>query len=507
MITTQSRTAGFRDQITPASKHADGSVAKGALADQLQRAALGELVAAFAPVELWRANVNSQTARWGGPPALPVAEANPQGWRSYSISCTPSDAPGVDLVHAARMQSLTWAVMLAVIGIGLWKPVMGARPLVLLTGLSAAASLVGPVAFAPLFSAAFLGGLFCLAARLTIVEPPATIQGELPSTSSSRYSLSRPVATGLLLMACVLTASALDAAEPVKDASQAPLHTVLVPIDAKQQPMGDKYYVPDTFYEELLRRVAEVSGRPKAWLSGRGTYTGVLSRDPVTSHLELSRLDMAFDFHVLQASVSVRVPLQRSVWGAIIRAARVDGRSITPQWTATGDAFVLDPMPVGPHKLELEVLPPLLAEARRQGFDLPLPPLGRSTLQLSFPEDVTSIEVPSAQGRVDLAPEGGELIAQLGAADSLSVRWPTGNGPDAAVPKPGSRGVDLGQSAARHDCARCAFQIPGALGAGKDTATAYRFTAAAAFFSRVAIASHCGAHDSRRPTTRGAGAG
>ena len=56
-----------------------------------------------------------------------------------------------------------------------------------------------------------------------------------------------------------------------------------------------------------------------------------------------------------------------------------------------------------------------------RGFDMAIPRLVRSRLELTLPANVPEIEVPSAKGPVTV--EGGQLSGELGATDRLRVRW------------------------------------------------------------------------------------
>ncbi len=433
IVTTAARAATYRDQLVVDEDGHAVAVAGGFLSTAAHRAAGGDVVGGIETLELWRADSNSQPVTWVDPPLPPFADIDPLGWRSYTVQIPSHRAATISLIHATRLQSLTWAVLLATVGVGLWRSVIGGLGLVLIVGGSAVTSLVVSPALATLFSAATVGGLLCLAARMVRIEPRTTIVPDAADgVSKARSSYVQPVATILLVMAFVQLAAALDAAEP-SGVAEPPLYAVLVPIDADQHPVGDKYYVPDTLYEELLRRAAEIAGTPKAWIVTGGAFEGALLRDPVSSQLDLARLDVKFDLEVFQANVPVRLPLPRSVWGTAIRSVRFDGRSISPRWSFAGDAMELGTTAVGSHRLELDVLPTLQTEIRHQRFDLPIPRLGQANLKLSFPQDVTSIDVPSARGRVEFTSGGGELRAQVGGSDRLSVRWPTVNGTDAAT--------------------------------------------------------------------------
>ena len=63
-----------------------------------------------------------------------------------------------------------------------------------------------------------------------------------------------------------------------------------------------------------------------------------------------------------------------------------------------------------------------LGVAPRGGFDISIPRLVRSRLELTLPANAPAIEVPSAKGSVAI--EGRELSGELGATDRLCIRWP-----------------------------------------------------------------------------------
>jgi hypothetical protein len=64
-------------------------------------------------------------------------------------------------------------------------------------------------------------------------------------------------------------------------------------------------------------------------------------------------------------------------------------------------------------------------DVRTTGIDLPIPRVAQSTLRLNGTGDLATIRVASAQGRVTVDAERASLIAQLGAVDRLTIRWPT----------------------------------------------------------------------------------
>lgn len=433
--------ASYRGQLGSPRPGVIHTVLRGSLADELHGAAQKADWSSFETVELWRSGLAYEPPNWTWPEQTPLAACDPRGWSHYTLECSETVRPQIRIVHTAAMRSAAWAVFLAVVAMGLWKPIGKAWSLVALVGCAAALALIVPAGYAPLASAALVAGLFCLAARMTHVQPAKSPTGEHARAShKSRTGAIQQVATMLLAGAVVNAAAALDAAPPGRvepptapKNARAGMYRVFVPVDADQKPVGDKLYVPDELYEDLLRKAAEISGRPKDWIITRGTYQGTLARDPATSRLELVELKARFDLRVFQANVPVRVPLARESWSGAITGARLDGRTIPVEWNAAGDGLILGPLPAEQYRLELELRPSALSDAPRAGIDLPIPKLPQTTLELTVPPDGPAIEAPGARGQVLFDQEGGRLVAQLGASGRLSLRWPTGGGMEGAA--------------------------------------------------------------------------
>ena len=116
----------------------------GTLADELRAAAQGEAGSRFESVELWRAGTVGEAPLWLWPERAPLSAGDPRGWTNYTLACSETAAPRVRIVRVAAMHSLAWAVFLALVAAGLWKPLGKPWMLVALIGASAGAALVVP---------------------------------------------------------------------------------------------------------------------------------------------------------------------------------------------------------------------------------------------------------------------------------------------------------------------------------------------------------------------------
>ncbi|MBI3838756.1 MAG: hypothetical protein HY288_12595 [Planctomycetia bacterium] len=470
-VTSASSAASFASQLSPQSG-VMFALSAGPLSDELQLVAQGRTWSHFEPVETWRAKPEPGQSPWTIPEVASLNVNETRGWNAYTFQFSESSMPQIRIVHTTAMRCLGWAVFLALVAIGIGIANRPPLAVVLVCMIGAFAALVLPAAYVPLASSTLLAGLFCLALRI-IRHPEAEPKSNDPSRTrvpQTRGSGAQPVATLLLLAAIFNVGIALygsqenvnrqappppnpprsveaigkpasaTTGEPPRAAgtnrqeADAPLYRVFVQVDAQENPLGGKYYIPKEFYNQLSRQAANASGQPKDWLITRAHYQGSLSRDPVHKQLGLSQLKVSFDLHVFQSNLSVRIPFPREGAANLVVAVRLDGRAIPVAWNATGDELAIAAPGAGAYRVELDLQPSLQTDSTTAGFDLAIPPLANAVLELNLPRDAPAIELPAARGQIRLQKERGELQAQLGACNRLAVRWPVGIGMEAAAP-------------------------------------------------------------------------
>ena len=383
---------------------------------------------------------------------LPGYEAgDTQGWTRYRLPVNELAAAGVVVTQHATLHLAGAFVLLLVVALSWWQA--GDRPLLLLAvaGVLAVAALLVSVAMIPLASGALLGVLFCLLMRL--LRPPRTAP---PASPSHAAPIDMPstvtgfVQVGVVLLALValLLGSAARGAEPEQPASPpkesaakaaaatkaaAAAQPVFIPIDEHQQPTGGKYYVPESFYDRLYRRAAVLAEKPQGWLITAATYRASLATEAVSQRLAVEQLSVDFDLQVFSQAVRVRLPFRREETKLLPDQSLLDGRPVQPEWEADGSALVVEIAEPGQYRLELAMRPTTHAGAAA-GFDLAIPRLATSRVELTAPEDAPPIEVPSAVGMVRWEDQPRRLLAELGPADRLTVRWPDPAGAAGAVP-------------------------------------------------------------------------
>ena len=106
--------------------------------------------------------------------------------------------------------------------------------------------------------------------------------------------------------------------------------------------------------------------------------------------------------------------------------AVLEGRAIGLTWPASGGGLEFEVADPGQYRLELSLAPDVQSRDGITTFDLRIPRLATSRLELATPGDAPAIEVPLAAGSVTREAEPPRVVAQLGPADRLRIRWPEG---------------------------------------------------------------------------------
>ena len=370
-------------------------------------------------------------ADWAGlpPPAvLPWNGSRPAGyeakdtvgWSVSVIGLAGGNRGDLVVVDRYLLRCMFWLTFLFVAGLT-WRfasarPVLGMVPAFCL----ALAAIYGPDFWAVWFSAGFWGGIAGLGASV-VSRPrrPRVVRIVATRRPGQSGVLQKAVLGGLLVLA---SGAAIRAQAATAPAESTPTPLVFVPVDKQGQPTGGKYYVSEDFYSELWRRASLADQKPRGWLLNSATYRGRLGWQTASERLALTDFKAVFDIEIIGALQRVEIPLGASVDHWNLDQAKLDGRQIEPAWEEDG-TLVFYAEQTDWCRLELSLRPVTNYGADPGGFELTIPPLAMSRLELSVPPDAPQISVPSALGRVTGRQEPSQVLAELGPADRLVVRW------------------------------------------------------------------------------------
>jgi len=445
VVTSAESAAVYQPQLGPVAgegrKRLETGVLRwihpGPLFDRVGRAAAGEPDKSFVPAYVWQQQPAAPKLPWTFSQPGGFQPVDTRGWTAYRLDISDRLPVRLSVVRRDTMRAFCWAVFLAVIGLAWWKAAHRPATLTALLGVFGVAALLLPETYAQVAAGGVLGTLFVLGLRLT--RPKREPAGSAAHSDSQSLPWPRSRAT-IQVSILVLAVSALAlcararGAEPQSKSVPAwwPAHGILVPVDNEMQPTGDKYLVPEDFYKELHRLTTTAAQQPQGFLLGEATYSGELTWQPASERLVLSELEATFHVEVLSPSARVRIPFGGEGPGLMPDGALLDGRPIQPELQQSTLVFSV-PEPGG-YQLELllnpAVRPTATSEGSSSGFDLAIPPLATSRLELRIPADAPAIDVRSALGyvRQDVEADPPRVEALLGPTDRLSVRWPDGVG-------------------------------------------------------------------------------
>ncbi|MGA2799604.1 MAG: hypothetical protein ABSE63_18635, partial [Thermoguttaceae bacterium] len=358
-----------------------------------------------------------------------------QGWSVQSMEISAAHPVPIKYVHRRLWQLWAAVIFVLTLGAGNLKAAKYPISFAVLTGIFGILAFVLPDIYVPLASAAVLGMLACLLllmirscvnAGVPAITPD---QGNVEQSSSASKTARLADQAGAILLiaaACVFFAGNGRADEGVEKPrpSAAMDYRVFVPIDDEKKPIGDKVYIHEKFFNELYRRAAEAKAEPRGWLLGAAVYRGSLEREASSGRLACEAIKARFELRVFGRMVQVGIPFHRENARLIPDSATLDGRPIEVKWESDGGALSFEVEEPGDYRLELGFRPAPREVGGSGGFEMSIPRLAQSRLELTLPAEIPGIEAGSALGATGLETNPPRLLAELGPSNRLAVHWP-----------------------------------------------------------------------------------
>ncbi|HUY37050.1 MAG TPA: hypothetical protein VMV69_30305 [Pirellulales bacterium] len=373
-------------------------------------------------------DANAGGLPWGGGLPSGIETLDRRGWPTYELTAT-SDAPlEVRVVRVAAIWAAGWGLLAFVFACGRWwlrrKPMLSSIAL----GALGAAALLVPEALSPLTAGAFVGAL---AAGVLNLLPGrrSEIQRHAVAPASSARPAGAPLAMLLLVggMALAWRAGPVRAADPAPVAKARPaakLFHVFIPSDDQGKPTGARYQVPAELLAELRRRATAAANKPAGWLLQDASYRVALGQGANEDSLDVVDFKVRFGLRVFESNTRVRIPMSQEGVSLVLDSVALDGQSIPLAWDADGHALECDVREPGNYQLEFELRPVVRTDGETIGFDISVPPLPTSNVELTAPAETSGVEMLSIVGRVDRSEDGRRWTAMLGPAGRLTARWP-----------------------------------------------------------------------------------
>lgn len=375
----------------------------------------------FISVEAWTTLAASP---WAARALIAARGGDTVGWRAYRLEGA-DEVPAAWLVRVAAVRAAGWSAFLVVLACTWWWLRDRVRAMVGWICLLAAAALLVPELLIPIASGALLGALASLVG--TIVLPRATATGAQPVGVGQSRSPQAVTVASLLLAAWLLStggpAAAQVAPDPTAARSADDVPRVFVPVDDQGRPTGGRYLVPESLDRQLRQRARDVADEPAGWVLRSADYRVALSREPVMGRYTHSGVAASFELRVFDEGAVVALPLDAAEVSVEPDSALLDGRNVDALWDADGKAVLVAVPRPGDTRLELLLRPAPDPTQERTSFRFRVPPSATARVRVLAPPEGLLVEVPTALGQTGFNDDRTELVAQLGPAPQLEVRW------------------------------------------------------------------------------------
>jgi hypothetical protein len=421
--------------LAPAGPDTAWHVLPGPLADRLALAAESGQDPILVPLEIWSRLPDPCGDPWTRPPEAGQGPTETLGWSAYRLELPAERVVVLPIVHRDSLRGLGWSMFLGIFAILAWKGRQRPTLLVSLAGLSALAALLVPEALAPFPSSALWAALAAVALRW-VMRRQRAVPGRADSTVTTqrRVAMAAAVRAGIVVWAAASAYAWCSAArgEPAAAPPPGAAYQVLIPVDDKQQPSGDKYYVPESLFSQLQAAAAGRSDDPRGWVLQSAVYRGALSWRTAPEQLALEEIRATLDIEVFGRQVRVRMPIGRVGLDPLPDGVTLEGRSIQPVWPDAEGNLSFDIAEPGRYRLELAAKPTAQVVGDKSVVQWKIPRLATSRLELTIPPDAPNIEFPSALGAIVREPDPSRLLVALGPTDQLQIAWPEGASPSGA---------------------------------------------------------------------------
>ena len=429
LLTGEDRVGVNGDQLELLEQRMLWWVRPGRLTDQIEAAKTANPGREFVAVAQWAQQPAAARSPWKSRRLSGQEPMDMLGWAACRVDLTDEAPAEVLVVRSQTLRSARWIAFLALTSLGLWKLLYRPAVVIAMAGAFALGTFLLPPLMAPLASGGLLAMLSVLGFRMGCSDSVGWNSKDPPVDESESGLWSTGVIKVGVLILTVGIILAISSSAPGQEQGAEPaagqVHRVYLQVDEKGQPASDKRWVSDVFARELQRRAAALAGEPQDWLLSAATYRATLSWKSTPKRLVLKDLTAVFDIELLASEAEVRIePLVVAEVPLALEEAKLDGSTVNQAWLEKGGAWVFNVLGKGPHRLELALrIPDGPADRATSGLDLTIPPLARSRLELKLPPDAPKIEVPRAVGAVIRQKDPPLLVAELGAADRLTVKW------------------------------------------------------------------------------------
>jgi len=371
----------------------------------------------------WERGMSTVSTLWGVPNMLLRFDSMIPGWKAVEQIWDLEKEPSLVVVHKGRM--MTWKLLAFLCVVVLtWPRRFATIPIFAVLLVSA---IVVTKLFSPWWQDVSYGifwGITCsFAFSLLRIRPLKLFRHRVRSvTAVSDESEAgeiriKPKSNGLSSVSgAVMLVAALGLLVPSSFAQERPdgetiPYPVYIPVNPETEQPGEHYWIPGDFYLKLHQEFEKSRFSSHNWQITKAKYQGTFINNTLFS------LKAIFEVELPEQSVILRLPnMPLSSDGA-----KLDRQPISSTRNADLE-HVFEITGQGTHQLELLLTPTIETDNLVRRFEIPIPKVPDSRLELTVPADTSKISVPEAKGGITV--NAGTLTAELGGTSKLVVSWP-----------------------------------------------------------------------------------
>jgi len=329
----------------------------------------------------------------------PLSDSMPNGMEARRFAFGTAPPPRLTLIHRRATTAMGFAVFVfSLVGSQIIRCRL--RTKLWLAMAASATSLLLPVAWVPLATAATLG--FAAAVIWQWIQPGL-----------------QPRATTAAIV--VIVSMILGVCHPSH--AQSSIERVLVPVNEDGKPVGTKYFVATDFLQDLLA-AANSAALDTGWLLTRLQCDGQLVElTEGAANIDTGSWRLTLDLDLAARDTDIVLPLVReqAVWQA---HASWDGIPLPIRWSGDGQSCSIRVAEPGRGQLTIGFVPHTKRAGVERSLELKLPAVHGTVIRVQGPRGLSGLQSANTPFELQNTNDGSVWQGELGAGGQLSLTWP-----------------------------------------------------------------------------------
>ena len=421
----------------PADSNATGNaavihvVSADRLATEVRRESVGQETR-WIDLQQWSQQFGDVTSPWLAASDFTSTQISDSRWSQHDFSLEQGVSSQIVVCRPLVLHSFAWAGLLVWAGLFTWLFASRPERLIQAVVLSGLVALLSPASIYPGPTCLFLGSLV---AGLLIVTWRHSVARQLsaPRVSDLSFELQGVPKTllSILMFVGLSTLALWSWADDMTDGEgetgkesavgNQQVYRLLIPVDKESNPVGKYDYLPEEFFDELHRRTEKTSQSKAGWLLTDAEYRAAYDWSAVRNRLDNPAFAVTVKLEVLLAEQAIQIPVPRAT--VELSDVELNGQEVAINWSANGDAFILETDEPGSYTLTYQLRPNIRRIGGKSAIRFQIPRIPATRVVFPDSVDMPVISVLDRRGTVRRQLPSGDLVAELGACGQLGFAW------------------------------------------------------------------------------------